>query len=55
MQEHFETIRTDHTDQEQEQNHHVVMGGEGVFEDVYGFFAPIDPGEMHPSRSWHQR
>jgi hypothetical protein len=55
MQKHFETIRRDQTDQQQEQNHHIAMHGEGVFEDFYGFFAPIDCGETHPSGPWHQR
>jgi hypothetical protein len=55
MQEHCETIRRNQTEQEQEQNHRAVMHGEGVFEDIYGFFAPIDCGETHLSGPWHQR
>jgi hypothetical protein len=54
MQEHFERFRRDQAEQEQEQNQRVVLCGEGVFEDVYGFFAPIDCGETRMSRPWHQ-
>ena len=57
MHKHSETFRRDQTEQEreQEQNHHVVLRGEGVFEDAYGFFAPIDCGETHLSTPWHHR
>jgi hypothetical protein len=43
MLEHFEALRRDQADQEQ--YHHIVLRGERVFHDVYGFFAPIDGGE----------
>jgi hypothetical protein len=53
MHEQFETFRRDQA--EQDQNDHVVLRGEEVFEDVYGFFAPIDCGETRLNTPWHNR